>query len=152
MLFKNRKPNISYPDIQKKFGGQTPSLTEVRRAIVEIRQSKLVPPDKLGNAGSFFKNPVIPVINYQSLVIKYPDLKGRETSNDMIKVSAAQLIEKTGFKGRRIENVGISEKHALVLVNYGNGTAKELIDFAGTVKEAVKAKFGVKLEAEVELV
>ena len=152
MLFKNRKPNISYPDIQKKFGGQTPSLTEVRRAIVEIRQSKLVPPDKLGNAGSFFKNPIIKISNYQFLISQYPDLNGRKIGNDVIKMSAAQFIEKAGFKGRRIENVGISEKHALVLVNYGNGTAKELIDFAGTVKEAVKAKFGVKLEAEVELV
>jgi len=150
LLLKNNKPNLSYPDIQKRFGGLKPTINEVRQAVIEIRRNKLPYPEEAGNAGSFFKNPVIPISNYQLLISKFPDLKGRDLGDGSVKLSAAQLIEKCGFKGRKKGNVGVSDKHALVLVNYSNGTAKELTDLAETVKEAVEAQFSVKLEAEVE--
>ena len=150
LLLKNNKPNLSYPDIQKRFGGLKPTINEVRQAVIEIRRNKLPYPEEVGNAGSFFKNPIVKISNYQLLISKFPDLKGRDLGDGLIKLSAAQLIEKYGFKGKGFENVGISEKHALVLVNHGKGTAKELIDLAETVKEAVETKFGVELEMEVE--
>lgn len=163
LLPKSNKPNLSYPDLQKRFNGLKPTISEVRQAIIEIRLNKIPYPSNImpqilknkghllvANAGSFFKNPAIPIINYQLLTIKFPDLKGREMTNGLIRLSAAQFIEKSGFKGKRFGNVGVSEKHALVLVNYDNGTAKELIDLAEKIRVTVKTKFGVELEAEVE--
>ena len=162
-LSKESKPNLSYPDLQKRFNGLKPTINEIRQAVIEIRLDKIPYPLNImphflenkghlliANAGSFFKNPTIEISKFESLTSKYPDIKGRQTSEGLVKLSAAQLIEKCGFKGKKVGNVGISEKHALVLVNYGNGTSKELIDLAETVKEAVEPKFGVKLKAEVE--
>ena len=150
LLSKNQKLNLLYPDLQKRFAGASPTISEVRQAVIEIRRSKIPDPEKISNAGSFFKNPVVTTANFQRLTTNCSDLKGRDLGGGSVKLSAAQLIEMAGFKGKKVGNVGVSEKHALVLINYGNGTAKELTDLAGTVKEAVKAQFGVKLEPEVE--
>jgi len=150
LLSKNHKPSLSYPDLKKRFSGLSPTISEVRRAVIDIRRNKLPYPEEVGNAGSFFKNPIIPISNYQSLVVKFPDLKGHDLGSGSVKLSAAQLIEKAGFKGKKVGRVGVSEKHALVLVNYGKSTAKELIDLSRMVKETVKSKFGVILESEVE--
>lgn len=149
-LTKNFVPNLSYPELQKRFEGQSPSIAEIRNSVIEIRKNKLPYPDEIGNAGSFFKNPVVPVPSYQLLLSNYPDLKGRDVGDGLVKLSAAQLIEKAGLKGKRIRDVGISEKHALVLVNYGNGTSKELADIEAMIKGVIEAKFDVRLELEVE--
>jgi UDP-N-acetylmuramate dehydrogenase len=150
LLLKDNKLDLSYPDIQKRFNGLEPTINEVRQAITEIRLNKIPYPGEVANAGSFFKNPMIPVSSFQFLVSRYPDLIGKEVNYDLIKLSAAQLIEKAGFKGMRAGDVGVSDRHALVFVNYGNGTAKELIALETAIKTAVESKFGVKLEAEVE--
>ncbi|MEK7121215.1 MAG: hypothetical protein AAB857_00735, partial [Patescibacteria group bacterium] len=97
-------------------------------------------------------NPTIKTSNFQFLISKHPDLKGFDQENSSVKLSAAQLIEKCGWKGRQLGNVGVSEKHSLVLVNYGKGTAREIIALAEEIKKSVKDEFGVVLEPEVEMI
>lgn len=150
LLSKDNRPNLSYPDLQKRFVGAEPTISEVRQAVIDIRLNKIPYPPLTANAGSFFKNPLITTVNFKNLLQNYPDLKGRESGNGFIKLSAAQLIEKAGLKGKRVGTVGVSDKHALVLVNYGGGRAKNINELELAIKEVVKAKFGVKLEAEVE--
>lgn len=152
MLSKNHIPDVSYPDLAAEFNGKNPSIAEIRNAVIKIRKNKLPYPDEIGNAGSFFKNPTVKISNYQLLISNYPDLKGRDIGNGLVKLSAAQLIEKAGWKGKRLGNVGVSEKHALVLVNYGRGKAKELANLEAMMKESVEAKFGINMELEVEKV
>ena len=172
-LSENNKPDLSYPDLSAVFKNRRPNIGEVRSAIIEIRKNKLPYPDEIGNAGSFFKNPIITSEQFKELKNKYTDLRSSpvrgktprlesgssadhafqsgRTSNG-IKLSAAQLIEKTGWKGKRYGSVGVSDKHSLVLVNYGKGTAKEMCNLESEIRESVEAKFGVKLSLEVEKV
>ena len=150
LLSKENKPNLSYPDLQKQFIGAEPKISEIRRAVIDIRLNKIPYPPLYANAGSFFKNPLVPINNFKDLLRNYPHLNGREPRNGYIKLSAAQLIEKAGLKGKRAGDVGVSDKHALVLVNYGNGLAKNINELEAVIKEAVETKFGIKLETEVE--
>ena len=153
VLAEDAKPRIVYPDLIKYFADKNPTIAEVRKAVIKIRKAKLVyPGKKLGTAGSFFKNPVISISLFNKLLNKYPDIKGRKNNSGLIKLYAAQLIEKAGWKGQRLGKVGISEKHALVLVNYGGGKAKEIFNLARKVTNNVYAKFGVKLEPEVKVI
>ena len=152
-LSKNKEPNISYPDLAKKFEGKKPSVLDVRNAVIETRKSKLPYPNEIGNAGSFFKNPIVLVNYYNKIVIKYPDMKAFHLENNSVKLSAAQLIEKCGWnwKGKTCGNVGVSDKHSLVLVNYGKGTAKEVLDLAKGIKKGIRDQFNIELEPEVEV-
>ena len=150
LLSKDNKQNLSYPDFQKLLIGAEPTIAEIRQAVINIRLNKIPYPPLTANAGSFFKNPLITIANFENLLQNCPDLKGHKSGNGFIKLSAGQLIEKCDFKGKRMGNVGVSEKHALVLVNYGGGQAKDINELESVIKEAVKVKFGVKLEAEVE--
>src|SRR3989338_10385860 len=152
LLSKEWKPNLSYPDLKVVFDSKTPTITEVREAVVGIRKRKIYYPKELGSAGSFFKNPSMKISNYRFLISKHSDLKSRHVGNGLVKLSAAQLIEKAGWKGKRIGNVGVADKHALVLVNYGGGKSKELDHLAADIIKSVRAKFDVTLEPEVEKV
>lgn len=151
-LSKNWEPKINYPDLIKAFEGMNPSILDVRSAVIEIRKKKLPYPPEIYNAGSFFKNPVVTESRFKNLVLRHPDLKRFNSNSGSVKLSAAQLIEKCGWKGKIFGNVGVSQKHSLVLVNYGNGTAKEVSDLAREIKLSVKDRFGVELEAEVEII
>jgi len=151
-LSKNKKPNVNYPDLVKRFENNKPSVLDVRNTVMEIRRSKLPYPDEVGNAGSFFKNPIVTAGQYGKLAGTHPDLKGFKLKNGTVKLFAVQLIEKCGWKGKMLENVGVSEKHSLVLVNYGNGTAKEVAILSEDIKKSIKDEFGVKLEPEVEMI
>ncbi|MEK7076506.1 MAG: UDP-N-acetylmuramate dehydrogenase [Patescibacteria group bacterium] len=151
-LLKNNEPNLNYPDLAKMFEGKKPSALEVRNAVIEIRKNKLPYPAEVGNAGSFFKNPTIKTSNFQFLISKHPDLKGFDQGDGTVKLSAAELIEKCGWKGKTRGNVGVSGKHALVLVNYGKGTEEEILDLAKEIKNVVRDQFGMELEPEVEVV
>ena len=128
-----------------------PDLNAVRRAVLAVRASKLPDPVVLGNAGSFFKNPVVETERAEELRRQYPQMPtfpaGRAT-----KLSAAWLIESCGLKGRRSGNVGVHEKQSLVLVHYGGGTAEELLEFARRIQATVEGRFGVRLEPEVVVV
>ncbi len=151
-LFKNKEANTIYHDLAKMFQGKKPSALELRSAVIEIRTKKLPYPDEVSNAGSFFKNPVISEVQFGHLISTSPDLKGFNLGDGLVKLSAAQLIEKCGWKGKTFGNVGVSEKHSLVLVNYGKGTAEEIMKLAEDITRSVKDEFGVELESEVEMV
>lgn len=151
-LSKNHKSKIDYPDLAETLKSEKPSVLEVRNAVIKIRRDKLPYPDEVGNAGSFFKNPIVTVEHYENLTTKYPDIKEFKLENGTVKLSAAQLIEKCGWKGKVLGGVGVSEKHSLVLVNYGGGTAKEIANLAEEIKRSVKDEFKVELEPEVEMI
>jgi UDP-N-acetylmuramate dehydrogenase len=119
--------------------------------VTEIRNSKLPDPNILGNAGSFFKNPEISEEEFVVLQQSFPDIVSFAQEKTR-KLSAAWLIERCGFKGEKFNNVGMHSKQALVMVNYGNATGKDVLHLANLVKDKVKEKFGVLLEIEAHLV
>ncbi|HNF43579.1 MAG TPA: UDP-N-acetylenolpyruvoylglucosamine reductase, partial [Ferruginibacter sp.] len=109
-------------------------------------------PAEIGNAGSFFKNPEIPKQQFTTLQAQYPAIVGYNLSNGNVKLAAGWLIEQCGWKGYRKGDAGCHAKQALVLVNYGNATGKELFDLSTAILDSVKQKFGVQLEREVNIV
>lgn len=131
--------------------GET-SLRSVYEVISEIRRSKLPDVKMLGNAGSFFKNPVVPAAKWDQLRQSSPMLKGFPQPDGMVKLSAAQLIDSLGWKGRRIGQTGVHEKQALVLVNYGGATGAEVFALAQSIQADVRQHYDVDLEMEVIVV
>jgi len=113
---------------------------------------KLPDPEKLGNAGSFFKNPEIQIEKYETIKSKFSTIPGYKISDQIIKVPAAWLIEKCGFKGKRFGNIGVHEKQALVIVNYGNGKPREVIELKNKIKQEVNDNFGIELFEEVNII
>jgi len=153
MLNKNKNPNLKYPDLVEHFKNKEPTLNEIRKAVIKIRKKKLVYPTAgIGTAGSFFKNPIITVADYQKLLSDYPDIKGREIGDGLVKLSAGQLIQMTGWKGKKLGKTGVSEKHALVLVSYKGAQTKDILKLAQLVQRSVKNRFNVLLESEVKIV
>jgi UDP-N-acetylmuramate dehydrogenase len=151
-LSKTAHFNTSYGNISdelKKFSEL--SLRNIRQAVINIRQSKLPDPKEIGNAGSFFKNPVVTLAVADSLQAQHPTLP-RYNSKEEVKIPAGWLIEQCGFKGIRRGNVGVHPKQALVLVNYGGGTGEQVLQLAQEIISTVKNKFGVNLEMEVNVV
>jgi UDP-N-acetylmuramate dehydrogenase len=127
------------------------SIKDISIAVAEIRRSKLPDPAKLGNAGSFFKNPVLNENSFGNLKTEFADIVSFSSDSGQIKISAGWLIEKCGWKGKRVGDVGTSPDHALVICNYGNATGAEILEFAMRIKEEVASKFGIKLEEEVNI-
>jgi UDP-N-acetylmuramate dehydrogenase len=123
----------------------------VSDAVIQIRQSKLPDPKEIGNAGSFFKNPTIPNSQYEQLKAQYPTLPGYPSSEG-VKVAAGWLIEQAGWKGKRIGDVGVHAKQALVLVNYGEGSGEEIKSLSEQIQASVMEKFGIQLQAEVNFI
>lgn len=146
------KMNIGYGDLALELNGHTdPTPLDIAHAVIAIRQRKLPDPKVLGNVGSFFKNPVISSVQANSLKVLHPDIPQypvTDRGDDVCKISAAWLIERCGFKGARRGDVGVHEAHALVLVNYGEGTGREILALCNEIQQAVVAKFGVYLEPE----
>lgn len=141
---------IAYGDIQKELeqrGIAHPTPRQVADAVIAIRQRKLPSPDVLGNAGSFFKNPVIPASDFQRLQKAFPDVVSYP-QGDRVKLAAGWLIEKAGWKGRSIGPVGAYEKQALVLVNHGGATGADVMTVAHAIQSDVQATFGVRLDME----
>lgn len=134
---------------QEMSGKSYPDIKDIRQAVIKIRESKLPNTDDLGNAGSFFKNPVINSTDYKILLSNYPDLVSYPLENDKYKLAAAWLIEKAGLKGFQLGNAAIHAQHALIIINNGDATGKEIQELAVYIQEKVKAQFGVSLEAEV---
>jgi len=131
---------------------QQASLTDISNAIIEIRSSKLPDPKQIGNAGSFFKNPTVTKEVYEALLIKFPKIMAFPISDQLYKIAAGWLIEANGWKGKRIGEVGCYDKQALVIVNHGNASGKEILDFSSKIIESVEAMFGLLLEREVNIV
>ena len=132
-------------------GIDQPSIRAISDAVIQIRQSKLPDPKEIGNAGSFFKNPTIPNAQFDELKASYPSIPGYPSAEG-VKVAAGWLIEQTGWKGKRIGEVGVHAKQALVLVNYGGGTGEEIKKLSEQIQASVYDKFGVQLQAEVNFI
>jgi UDP-N-acetylmuramate dehydrogenase len=129
-----------------------PTLKNVREAVMRTRKNKLPDPELTGNAGSFFKNPVVLDSVAEYLKISYPNLPVYEDISGSKKLAAAWLIDHCGWKGKRIGDAGVHETHALVLVNFGNATGIEIFSLSEAIKKSVHEKFGIELESEVEVV
>lgn len=148
------KINTSYGAIQKVLaekGIQDPDIKAVSDAVIEIRSSKLPDPDKLGNAGSFFKNPEVSATKYKQLLKAFPNIVAYHLDNGKYKIPAGWLIEQCGWKGKRIGNTGSHAQQALVIVNYGEATGEEIKAHADRVIKSVVERFGIRLTAEVNI-
>lgn len=153
-LSKIPTPNTNYKaliDYLSKKEIINPSTKDISKAVAEIRRSKLPDPAKVGNAGSFFKNPVVSEDSFRKMKAEFSDIISFPSESGKIKISAGWLIEKAGWKGKRVGDVGTSSDHALVICNFGNASGLEIIEFAMRIKEEVSSKFGVKLEEEVNI-
>lgn len=146
--------NLSYHHLKQALNHHDQKLTplDVYNTVVKIRQSKLPDPNEYGNAGSFFKNPVIDIQHFNSLSQQYTDIPYYKLSNEHYKIPAAWLIEQTGWKGKQIGRAAISENHALVIINLGNATGAEIKNLATRVQNDVNQKFGINLEPEVQII
>lgn len=153
-LHRNTKKfECSYKALSEYFKAHPqlqPSPKTIFKAVVEIRSSKLPDPNELGNAGSFFKNPVVDQAQFDALKAEYPDIPSFAATGG-IKVPAAWLIEQSGLKGAREGDCGTYEKQPLVLVNYGRATGQELWAFAQSVQQKVHQQFGILLQPEVNI-
>lgn len=150
ILNKNKKFTLDYSEL-KNINSQNLTIQNVRDKIIEIRNSKLPDPKLLANAGSFFKNPVINIKIAKKIKEKYNDFKYYQINESMVKISAAWLIEKSGWKGHKEKNIGVYNKHALVLVNYSSENGKDIKILSKKIKENVLEKFNVTLEKEVNV-
>jgi UDP-N-acetylmuramate dehydrogenase len=152
---KDAHVNTSYGAIKEVLvdkGITNPNIRDVSRAVVEIRRSKLPNPAQLGNAGSFFKNPEIPTSQFDALKRQFPDIVSYPGSTTgFTKVPAGWLIERSGWKGKTIGNVGVHRLQALVLVNYGGATGQEIVDLSKEVQKSVFELSGIHLEPEVNI-
>lgn len=151
---KNHELHINYGDIQselQKLDIQNPTIQDVSRVIIKIRESKLPDPEKIGNSGSFFKNPVISISKYEEVKSNYPEIIAYPVGSEM-KVAAGWLIERAGWKGKRVGQAGVHEKQALVLVNYGGASGKEIYDLSEKIIQDIQTKFGITLEREVNII
>jgi len=135
-----------------KMGISELSIKAISQAVINIRSSKLPDPKKLGNSGSFFKNPEVTADTYQRLLKAFPDLVAYPLDNGNYKLAAGWLIEQSGLKGYRSGDAGVHALQALVLVNYGHASGKEIYDLSSKVLETVDQKFGVMLEREVNII
>jgi UDP-N-acetylmuramate dehydrogenase len=129
-----------------------PTAMDIFNKVVEVRQSKLPDPKKIGNAGSFFKNPVIALQQYIQLKQTWPSMPSYHVDIDSVKIPAAWLIEQLGFKGKKIGGIGCHPNQALVLTNDGSGTGEQLLQLARAIKAAVLSEFSIVLENEVRLI
>jgi UDP-N-acetylmuramate dehydrogenase len=153
-LSKNPKINTSYGAIEselQKMGISEPTIRDVSNAVISIRQSKLPDPAVLGNAGSFFKNPAVDESLVEKIKVTYPDIPNYPADTGKRKLAAGWLIETAGWKGKVVETCGVHKLQALVLVNYGGSTGKQVYDLSSQIIQDVEAKFGVKLEREVNI-
>ncbi|SMO35601.1 UDP-N-acetylmuramate dehydrogenase [Solitalea koreensis] len=153
-LSKTPKLNTSYGAIEtelKNRGIEKPTIKDVSDVVSHIRVSKLPDPSTIGNAGSFFKNPIISAQHFQSVVTAHPDVVNYPAGEGKIKLAAGWLIEQCGWKGKVVGHTGTWKNQALVLVNHGSATGKEIFDFSARIIQSVNEKFGVELEREVNI-
>lgn len=153
-LSKVPKLNTSYGIIENelvRMGIKHPTIRDVGNAVISIRSSKLPDPKELGNAGSFFKNPVVDRAVYESIASRYENVPNYPVEDGKVKLAAGWLIEKMGYKGKTIGHYGVHNLQALVLVNYGGASGKEIYNLSSEIIENARDEFGVELEREVNI-
>ena len=153
-LSKKSELNLSYNALSEYLhekGIDKPNVKDVANAVIAIRNSKLPDPDELPNCGSFFKNPIITKGLFEELQSEYPNIPSYTVDEEFVKVPAGWLIEKAGWKGKRVDEVGTYKNQALVIVNYGERNGLKVLEFASMVMEAVLQKFNIDLEMEVNI-
>ncbi len=146
--------NIDYgviKDVLNKKNIEKPTILDVSEAVIEIRQSKLPDPRKVGNAGSFFKNPVISSSQFDNLVASYPDVPSFPQEDGTVKIPAGWLIERLGYKGKKYDTYGVHKDQALVLVNYGGSKGRDIYNLSLEIKGAVFKKFYIDIQHEVNV-
>lgn len=156
VIFRLRRQPVyvlDYPGVREAVAAEgRPDLTTIRRAIVAIRRAKLPDPAEIGNAGSFFKNPVVDAGTLTAMLERWPDLPHFAQADGRFKLPAGWMIEHCGWKGRRLGRAGVHHRQALVLVNLGGATGREVLELSEQVHAAVLACFGIGLEREVQVV
>lgn len=152
-LFKEKKVNLNYSNLREYFQDDIELINskKVAEVIRNIRERKLPSTDVYGNAGSFFKNPIIAKELYENLKAEYDSLPSFKIDDFNYKIPAAWLIEQCGFKGLKKGNVGCYKNQSLVIINYGNASGNEILDFAMQICDAVKNKFYIELVFEVNI-
>ena len=151
-LGRKPRPQLGYGDLEREVASLgAPSLENIRSAVAAIRARKLPDPKTLGNAGSFFKNPLVDAVLAEKLAAQYPGMPQWVCGDGRVKLSAGWLIDRAGWKGFRRGAVGVYEAQALVLVNYGGATGRDVVQLADDIRADVERKFGLRLEPEVEL-
>ncbi len=151
-LSKLHKLKLDYGAIKNVLKTNSPTISEIRNAIIEIRESKLPTPEEFPNAGSFFKNPIVSMSFFEDLKIKFPNLVSYLAGENKIKLAAGQLIDLCNWKGKKENGVGVHEKQALVIVNYANANGNEILNFSKKIQKSVFDKFGVEIEREVTII
>lgn len=153
-LSKTHTPHYNYADVQKELETRKivqPTINDIFDAVVQIRLRKLPNPKEIGNAGSFFKNPIISSIQFSQLQSQYPEIPHYPQSDGQVKIPAGWLIEKAGWKGFRNGDAGVSPKQALVLINYGNAVGEDIFRLSQNILDDIHNKFNIQLEREVNI-
>jgi UDP-N-acetylmuramate dehydrogenase len=141
--------NIDYKELKENLLDTELTIKNISDQVIQIRKSKLPDPKIFGNCGSFFKNPIINISRYESLLNKFPDIPFFKIDNNNYKISAAWLIDQSDFKNKKVKNVGVYSNQPLVIINHGNAKGKDILDFAKEIKETVIGNFDIELEEEV---
>lgn len=147
-LPKQWQPNVHYGDVQKTLGDLPLTSQNIANAVITIRRHKLPDPAVIGNAGSFFKNPIVSQEQFLKIHQQYPNIVHYEQTNGDVKLAAGWLIDQCGWKGRRVGKVGVYDKQALILVNYGEATGQDIALLAHQIQADVASRFGVHLLPE----
>ncbi|WP_185877057.1 UDP-N-acetylmuramate dehydrogenase [Blattabacterium cuenoti] len=152
---KCQRLNLSYVEVKKELENMKvnkPTVNDLINALFHIRNRKLPNLKKLGNAGSFFLNPIVDISYFKKVKFKYPTIVGYSVSNRKIKLSANSLIENTGWKGKKIGNAGVYEKHPIILVNYGEASGMDIFCLSKQIRKDIKEKFNILLSIEVNII
>ena len=152
---KNHKINSGYGAIEAQLRGdsiENPTIQDISKAVIAIRQSKLPDPKDLGNSGSFFKNPLVSKNEFEKFIANYPEAPYYKVSDLVYKIPAGWLIEQCGFKGKRFGDAGVHKNQALVLVNYDKATGKDILDLAAKIIDEVRKRFNIEISPEVNLI
>ena len=152
-LTKKHKLKFEYGTVKDELKYvNEPTIADIRNAVIKIRESKLPDSDKFPNAGSFFKNPVIPAEKFKTLKSKFPEIISFPAGKNYIKLAAGQLIDLCNWKGKRRNGVGVYDKQALVIVNYANASGLDIFNFSEEIKRSILKKFDVEINREVTIV
>ena len=152
-LVRSWEPRLNHKELSAKFVSKKATASVVFDEICKLRNKKLPDPSVIGNAGSFFKNPIIPISKFEKLKTKFPDIPFYETENSsFLKIPAAWLLDYLGWKGKTLEGASVSPKHALIITNSGNASGENILDLAKKMSSSVLDNFGIMLVPEVRII